>query len=95
MNHTPQEQAQAVLDALQSGDKERRNAAIIQLAHADEETSQIIEEAAARAVEEWQGEEDDLSEWRALDAEPFHFPEEAPDFLTGLYRHKKGDEEAL
>lgn len=95
MNHTPQEQAQAILDALQSGDKERRNAAIIQLAHADQETSQIIEEAAGRAVEEWQGEEDDLSDWRALDAEPFYFPEEAPDFLMGLYRQTHSDEEAL
>lgn len=95
MNDTPQERAQAILNALQSGDKERRNAAIIQLARANEETSQIIEEAAARAVEEWRGEEDDLSDWRALDAEPFHFPEEAPDFLTGLYRQPHSDQEAL
>jgi len=90
----PQTRAEAILAGLHSDHAPTRNAAIIALSHADEETSRIVEEAAARAVEEWQGEEDDLSDWRALDAEPFRFPEEAPDFLTGLYRSDAKEEEA-
>lgn len=85
---TPQARAEAILAALESGDKERRNAAIIQLASSDEQTVEIVTEAAARAVEAWNGPEDDLSDWRALDGEPFHFPEESPDFLSGLYRRE-------
>lgn len=88
-----QTRAEAILEGLHSDHAPTRNAAIIALSHADEETSRIVEEAAARAVEEWQGEEDDLSDWRALDAEPFRFPEEAPDFLTGLYRSDAQGEE--
>jgi len=83
---TPQARAAAILTALESGNKERRNAAIIQLASSDEQTVEIVTEAAARAVEAWDGPQDDLSGWRALDGDPFHFPEESPDFLSGLYR---------
>jgi hypothetical protein len=86
--------AAAILDGLHSDDGPTRNAAIVALSHADEETSRVVEEAAARAVKEWQGEEDDLSDWRALDSEPFHLSEEAPDFLTGLYRSDAKAEEA-
>lgn len=83
---TPEARAAAILAEMESDDTKRRNLAIIALSQADEETSAIVEEAAARAVEEWEGEDDDFADWRALDSEPFHFPEEAPDYLQGLYR---------
>lgn len=90
---TPQARAEAILAALHSGDKARRNAAIIRLAKSDEQTVEIVTEAAARAVEEWDGPDDDFADWRALDSEPFHFPEEAPDYLNGLYRADKAEKE--
>jgi excisionase family DNA binding protein len=90
---TPQARAKAILEALESGDKARRNAAIIQLAKSDEQTVEIVTEAAAHAVKEWDGPDDDFADWRALDAEPFHFPEESPDYLKGLYRADRAEKE--
>ncbi len=88
--NTPQTRAVAILEALDSGDMKRRNAAIIRLAASDAATIEIVTAAAAQAVEEWDGPEDDLSQWRALDLKP-HFPEEAPDYLDGLYRADKAE----
>lgn len=82
---TPETRAAAILDAMRSGDKERRNAAIIRLTRSDAATIEIVIEAAAQAVEAWDGPEEDFSAWQALDSKP-HFPEEAPDYLDGLYR---------
>ena len=82
---TPQTRAAAILEAMRSGDKERRNAAIIRLARSDAATIEIVTKAAIQAVEAWDGPEDDLSAWRNVDLKP-HFPEEAPDYLDGLYR---------
>ena len=90
---TPETRAAALLAALDGDDMTRRNAAIVELARADAATSAIVETAAARAVEEWDGEEDDFSQWQNVDLKP-HFPEEAPDFLDGLYRADKHTDEA-
>lgn len=79
---TPEEKAAEILAALDSDDMTRRNAAIVELARSDAATSAIVEAAAARAVEEYDGPDDDFADFRALDGEPFQFPEEAPDFLT-------------
>ena len=81
---TPQARATAILDAMCSGDKARRNAAIIRLAASDEATVDLVEEAVEAAEAAYQGPQDDMSDWRTLDGEPFHFPEEAADFLEGL-----------
>lgn len=86
---TPQTRAAAILAALDSGDMKRRNAAIIELARSDAATGAIVEAAAAKAVEEYDGPDDDFADWHALDGEPFHFPEEAPDYLDNLYRADK------
>ena len=86
---TPQGRATAILDAMRSGDKARRNQAIIRLASSDEATSDLVEEAIVAAEAAYQGPQDDMSDWRALDGEPFQFPDEAPDFLDGLYRADK------
>ena len=87
--NTPEARAAAILAAFDSGDMKRRNAAIIELSRADAATSAIVEAAAAQAVADWDGPEDDFADWHALDGEPFHFPEEAPDYLEGLYRADK------
>ena len=81
---TPQTRALEILAALDSGDMKRRNAAIVELAQSDAPTSEIVEAAAAKAVEEYDGPDDDFADWRALDGEPFHFPEEAPYYLDKL-----------
>ena len=81
---TPQTRAAAILAAFDSGDMKRRNAAIIELARADAATSAIVD-AAAKAVEEWDGPEDDFSAWRNVDLGP-HFPDEPPDYLDELVR---------
>jgi excisionase family DNA binding protein len=83
---TPEEKAAAIQAALRSGDARRRNAAIIQLTKSDARTVEIVTAAAAQAVENWDGPEDDLSQWRALHSKLPMFPEEAPDYLDGLYR---------
>ena len=72
----PELRAQAILAEMDCGDLKRRNAAIVTLAGADAATSAIVEAAAARAVADWEGEEEDWSDWRALDSEPFHFLDE-------------------
>lgn len=83
---TPKTRAAAILEAMRSGDKARRNAAIIQLAGSDETTFALVEEAIEAAEAAYDGPQDELSDWRALDGEPFHFPEEPADYLEGLYR---------
>ena len=88
---TPETRAAAILAALDGTDMKRRNAAIIQLAKSDAKTAQIVTDAAAKAVEDYDGPEDDLSAWRNVDLKP-HFPEEAPDYLDGLYRADQADE---
>ena len=85
---TPQTRAAAILAAFDSGDMKRRNAAIIELARADAATGAIVDAAAAKAVEEWDGPEDDFSAWQNVDLGP-HFPDEAPDYLNGLVRADK------
>ena len=81
---TPETHAAAILAAFDSGDMKRRNAAIIELARADAATNAIVDAAVAKAVEEWDGPEDDFSAWQNVDLGP-HFPDEAPDYLDGLY----------
>lgn len=91
--NTPQTRAAAILAAFDSGDMKRRNAAIIELARSDAATNAIVDAAAAKAVEEYDGPEDDLSAWRNVDLKP-HFPEEAPDYLDGLYRADNAPKDA-
>lgn len=91
---TPEERAKGILQALRSGDKARRNAAIIRLAKSDEATIDLVEEAIEAAEAAYDGPQDDLSDWRTLDGEPFHFPEEPTDYLTGLYKSDKPEGEA-
>ena len=90
---TPQTRAAAILAAFDSGDMKRRNAAIIELARSDAATNAIVDAAAARAVEEWDGPEDDFSAWQNVDLKP-HFPDEAPDYLDGLVRADKAPQSA-
>ena len=85
---TPETRAAAILAAFDSGDMKRRNAAIIELARADAATGAIVDAAAAKAVEEWDGPEDDFSAWQNVDLGP-HFPDEAPDYWNGLVRADK------
>lgn len=73
---TPAMRAQIIRDEMKSGDVKRRNAAIVALYHADVDTREIVFEAATQAVADWEGEEENWSDWRALDGEPFHFSEE-------------------
>ncbi len=73
---TPQARAAAILAGLDSRDSMTRNAAIIALAHADAQTSELVETEVQKSVDTYDGPEDDLSDWRALDGEPFCFPEE-------------------
>lgn len=82
---TPESRAAAIQAELRCGDAKRRNAAIIRLAKSDARIIEIVTAAAQKAVEEWDGPEDDFSQWRALGGAPV-FPEEAPDCLDGLYR---------
>jgi hypothetical protein len=69
--------AAAILSGLDSDDPRARNAAIMALSQADAQTSALVETEVAHSVAEYSGPEDDWSAWRALDGEPFHFPEEA------------------
>lgn len=73
---TPATRAAAILAEMQSGDLRRRNAALVALFHADSATREIVSQAAARAVADYDGPDDDFADLRALDGEPFHFPEE-------------------
>jgi excisionase family DNA binding protein len=79
---TPAERAAAILAALDSGDSQKRNAAIIALAKSDAQTSALVEREVEKSVAAYDGPEDDLSDWRALDGEPFRFSEEPADFLS-------------
>lgn len=87
---TPEARANAIFSALESGDKARRNAAIIQLAKSDARTIELVEDAVEAAEAAYDGPQDDMSDWRALDCEPFHFPEESPDFLARSNRNADG-----
>lgn len=86
---TPQALVAAILEAMQSGDKARRNAAIIQLAGSDETTFELVEAAIETAEAAYDGPQDDMSDWRTLDGEQFHFPEEPADYLEGLYKSEE------
>ena len=88
---TPQTRAAAILAALDGDDMKRRNAAIIQLAKSDAQTARIVTDAAAAAVEAWDGPEDDWGDWQNAGGAP-HFPEEAPDYLDGLYHADKAEQ---
>ncbi len=90
---TPEARAAVILGEMRSGDKARRTAAIIRLTGSDTRTIEIVTETAAQAVEAYDGPEDDLWQWRAIDLKP-HFPEEAPDYLDGLYRADKTEPQA-
>lgn len=87
---TPETRAKLILEALRSGDRARRRAAIIRLASSDAATIEMVEEASEAAEAAYAGAQDDLSDWRALEGEPLHFPEEAADYPAGLY-HSAGD----
>lgn len=76
--NTPQERAEKILQDLANPNSMVRNSAIVALAHADEETSEIVEAEVIREVAAYDGPEDDLSDWRALDTEPFRLPDEEP-----------------
>ena len=83
---TPEARAAAILAGLDSDDPTTRNAAIVALAKADAPTSELVEEEVSRAVADYDGPEDDLSDWQALDSEPFHFPEESGKKAEGTPR---------
>lgn len=69
--------AAAILSGLDSDNPRTRNVAIIALTQADAQTAALVETRVAQSVAEYSGPEDNWSTWRALDGEPFHFPEEA------------------
>ncbi len=82
---TPETRAAAILAELDSGDMKRRNAAIIRLTKSEARTIEIVMAAAQKAVEDWDGPDDDFADWHAIGSAPI-FPDEAPDYLDGLYR---------
>lgn len=84
--NTPAVRATLILEALQSGDTARRNTAIIQLASSDAATIEIVEEAIEAREAAYEGPQDDLRDWQALEGDAFHFPEEAADYASGLYQ---------
>jgi excisionase family DNA binding protein len=69
-------QATEIIAGLKNDDLHARNAAILALSHADAQTSALVEAAVTRSVAEYSGAEDDWNDWRTLDGESFHFPEE-------------------
>lgn len=73
---TPQVRAKAILADLASNDLAVRNAAIIALASADEQTSRIVQRETEKSVASYHGPDDNFGDWRALDGESFLFPEE-------------------
>lgn len=79
---TPQTRAEAILSSLDSGDPKRRLEAIRALARADAATYDLVEAGVQRAEAAYTGPQDDMSDWRALDREPFHFPEESGNYLS-------------
>lgn len=86
---TPSMRAAAILEAMRSGDMTRRNAAIVRLAGSDEATYELVQEAVEAAEAAYDGPQGDMSDWCALDGEPFHFPEEPADYLEGLYKSEE------
>ena len=72
-----QQKADAILAEMRSGDRTRRNAALLQLLRADAATRSIVEAVAAHQQENYVGPQQDLSDWRALDSEPFVDGDEA------------------
>lgn len=72
-----QQKAAAILAGMMSGETSQRHAALLQLAGADAPTRAIIERAGAQQQANYAGPQDDMSDWLALDTEPFVFPDEA------------------
>ncbi len=66
-----QQKADAILAEIRSRDRQRRNTALGQLLHADAATRAIVERVAAEHQANYAGPQEDLSDWRALDSEPF------------------------
>lgn len=79
---TPQDRAASILAGLQSGNSRQRTEAILTLARSDAETRALVEHEVEESVAAYDGPEDDLSDWRTLDGEPFQFPEEPADFSS-------------
>ena len=88
---TPQRRAAQILADFRCGDIRKRNAAILRMARGDAQTRALVESEVEKSVAAYDGPDDDFADWHALDGEPFHFPEEPEDFLTGLYREEKED----
>ncbi len=65
-----------LLEGLRCPDTRTRNAAIIALSKAGARTKAQLKKAVAEAVEANPLPADELADWRALQGEPFHFPEE-------------------
>lgn len=86
----PQARAKLILAALRSGHKARRAAAIIELAQSNAATIEIVEEAIEAAEAAYEGTQDDLSDWQALDGEPFLFSEEASEY-SARFNKPAGD----
>ena len=73
-----QNKADAILTEMRSGDRERRNAALLQLLRADAATRTIVEAVAAHQQASYAGAQEDLSDWRV------NLPEIIPMKLTLL-----------
>ena len=61
------------------------NAALYEIAAAPAQVRQLIDDRSERAAAQWYetpAGEAELRDWRALDGEPFDFPDEAPDEAT-------------
>ena len=92
--NTPSTRAREILSDIRSGDIRRRNAAISRSARGDAQTRQIVESELEKSNAAYDGPEDDLSDWRALGGAPV-FPDEAPDYLDGLYRADDAEKESV
>ncbi len=68
-----------LLEGLRNADPRARNAAIIALSKAGAATRSKVKQAVAEAVAAHPLPDDELADWRALQGEPFHFPDEAED----------------
>ncbi len=82
---TPKARAAQILADIRSGDIRRRNAAISRLARGDAKTRALVENETNQVNALYEGQGEDFAAWRALDGAPV-FPDEAPDYLDGLYR---------
>ena len=83
--NAPQARATQILAEIRSGDIARRNAAISRLARMDAQTRALVQTETDRVNAIYEGQGEDFAAWRALDGAPV-FPDEAPDYLDGLYR---------